>query len=139
VRCIACGEKMLLLNVVPDRTMIVPGYEHQTLQCPGCGETEHRLVFKSERSPLASAEPSSSQADERVTARAMEQLRRPVCFACGKRMTLVAATPDDKMMVPGYEHQTLRCSTCGASESRLIFNPGRPLPISVIAPAEDTE
>ena len=42
----------------------------------------------------------------------------------GKRMALVEAVPDNNMIVSGYEHQTLRCSTCRVSECRFIFNPG---------------
>jgi hypothetical protein len=45
MRCIACGEEMLLTAVAPDTTMTVEGFEHQTLECPGCGAIERRLVF----------------------------------------------------------------------------------------------
>ncbi len=45
MRCIGCGAEMILLNVVPDTSMMVPGYEHHTLQCSGCYEVEQRLVF----------------------------------------------------------------------------------------------
>jgi hypothetical protein len=36
---------MYLAHVAPDNTMPVPGYEHHTLKCPECGDTERRLVF----------------------------------------------------------------------------------------------
>lgn len=45
MRCIGCGAEMILLNVVPDTNMMVPGYEHHKLQCSGCYEVEQRLVF----------------------------------------------------------------------------------------------
>ena|SRR5208337_4196920 len=125
MRCIACSQNMILLNVVHDRTMMVPGYEHQTLQCSACGESEKRLTFKSRRGS------SSSQDNEPAAPSPGKQVRQrptPLCFACGKRMALVEAVPDNNMIVSGYEHQTLRCSTCRVSECRFIFNPGR-LPV----------
>jgi hypothetical protein len=33
------------MHVVQDDTMPVPGFEHQTLMCSGCGDVERRLVF----------------------------------------------------------------------------------------------
>ena len=48
---------MILLNVVPDTSMMVSGYEHHTLQCSGCYEVEHRLVF---------SQRSGSQPDEAI-------------------------------------------------------------------------
>jgi hypothetical protein len=44
--CVACGEKMRLVQAIPDDAMLVPGYEHHILECLGCGETEQRLVFR---------------------------------------------------------------------------------------------
>jgi hypothetical protein len=41
----ACGSEMRLMQVVHDNTMMVSGYEHQTLQCLGCNEIERRFVF----------------------------------------------------------------------------------------------
>ena len=45
MRCMACGAKMALMNVVQDDTMAVPGFEHHTFMCSGCGDVEQRLVF----------------------------------------------------------------------------------------------
>jgi predicted RNA-binding Zn-ribbon protein involved in translation (DUF1610 family) len=125
--CIACGERMILLGSVPDLRMMVPGYEHQTLQCPACGEAERRLIFKPARSPLAS--PSDRLSAGNVPEPGVDEFRkrqaaRRLCIACGKRMALIESEPDHNMMVPGYEHQTFRCPACGVSERRLIFNPG---------------
>jgi hypothetical protein len=36
-------------------------------------------------------------------------------------MRLVQVVGDDTMMVPGYEHHTFECSTCGEVERRLVF------------------
>jgi len=46
MRCILCGEQMRLVQLTPDETMFVAGYEHLTLECVGCGETDRRLVFR---------------------------------------------------------------------------------------------
>ena len=45
MRCLACGAEMDLIEVVPDDTKMVRGYEHQTWQCSSCSEIERRLVF----------------------------------------------------------------------------------------------
>jgi len=39
---------MQVVRVERDDTMMVPGYERQTLQCPACKEVERRLVFSGE-------------------------------------------------------------------------------------------
>jgi len=52
MRCMACGEEMRLVQVVPDDTMPVPGYEHHTLACPGCHDVERRLVFSRDLEPV---------------------------------------------------------------------------------------
>ena len=49
MRCLACGAEMLVEHVAPDDTMPVSGYEHRTLRCPQCGDTERRLVFAGDR------------------------------------------------------------------------------------------
>jgi hypothetical protein len=49
MRCMVCGAEMRVMQVVPDDTMMVPGYEHHTLQCTGCNDVEQRLVFSRER------------------------------------------------------------------------------------------
>jgi hypothetical protein len=46
MRCLTCGHGMVLTAVLPAEAGFVQGFEHQTLQCPACGETEHRFVFK---------------------------------------------------------------------------------------------
>ena len=45
MRCMACGAEMILMNVVEDDTMAVPGFEHHTFMCSECRDTERRLVF----------------------------------------------------------------------------------------------
>jgi len=34
---------MHVVQVVPDDTLMVPGYERHTLQCSGCNDIERRL------------------------------------------------------------------------------------------------
>jgi hypothetical protein len=41
----ACGAEMVLMNVVQDDTMAVPGFEHHTFTCSECQDVEQRLVF----------------------------------------------------------------------------------------------
>jgi hypothetical protein len=45
MRCMACGDNMRLVRVVPDHTIAVPGFKRHTLKCPRCQDTEERLVF----------------------------------------------------------------------------------------------
>ena len=112
MRCIACGENMILFSSVPDIAMIVPGYERQTLQCSGCGESEHRLIFNPVRSPR------TREIWERTNLRFRERQAIPRCLACGKEMTLVETVLDNNMMIPGYERQTYRCAAVA------FLNPG---------------
>jgi hypothetical protein len=45
MRCMACGAEMILMNVVRDDAMAVPGFEHHTFACSQCHDVERRLVF----------------------------------------------------------------------------------------------
>jgi hypothetical protein len=45
MRCMACGEIMRLTQAVADQSMAVPGFEQHLFRCPGCNDTEQRLVF----------------------------------------------------------------------------------------------
>jgi hypothetical protein len=58
MRCITCGERMRLVERVPDNTMFVSGYEHHTSECLSCGETERRLVFRRSDEPLPEEPPT---------------------------------------------------------------------------------
>jgi hypothetical protein len=40
-----CGEEKVLAEAMPAEDMAVPGFEHQTLECLACNDTERRLVF----------------------------------------------------------------------------------------------
>ena len=45
VKCPTCGAQMHLLKVVPDKTMMAPGYEEHTFECSGCHDHLRRLIF----------------------------------------------------------------------------------------------
>ena len=45
MRCMGCGAEMILMKVVPDDSMPVPGFERHAYMCRVCGETENRLMF----------------------------------------------------------------------------------------------
>jgi hypothetical protein len=64
--CLACGAEMILVQVVKDTTMFVPGYEHHTWQCSGCSTIEQRMTFTREKTPTqtASVEPTQTVAVE---------------------------------------------------------------------------
>jgi hypothetical protein len=68
MRCLVCGTEMLLVRVVQDTTMPVPGFEHQTWQCSACLDHEHRLVFTRKKTVLREvlvdrAQPEPPEAD----------------------------------------------------------------------------
>ena len=71
MRCMACGAEMILMNVVQDDTMAVPGFEHHTFTCSECQDVEQRLVFtKQDRE--SDTEPMPEQAAPRESPRSTE-------------------------------------------------------------------
>ena len=59
MRCPGCGAEMHLIEVAPDKTKMVPGYEQHTFECSGCHDHVRQLVF------IARAiEPLNSQREE---------------------------------------------------------------------------
>ena len=92
MRCISCGAEMDVVRVDRDDTMLVPGYERETLQCSTCKEVEQRLVFGGENgsrptesvtapslvtSILADADKDLEES-EALLRRAIEMVRGPV-------------------------------------------------------------
>jgi hypothetical protein len=85
MRCVACGAEMRLTQAAPDNTMIVAGYEHQTLECSGCHEVERRLVFRRPGGPrpdepapaLATPAPSAPRAADPAPALATPAVPAP--------------------------------------------------------------
>ena len=45
MKCPACGAEMHLMEVAPDKPMMVPRYEEHTFECSGCHDQVRRLVF----------------------------------------------------------------------------------------------
>ena len=45
MRCIACGDEMILVHVAQDDRAAAHGYEHHTFSCSKCPEMEQRVVF----------------------------------------------------------------------------------------------
>jgi hypothetical protein len=75
MRCMACGAEMILMNVAPDDTMTVPGFEHHTFRCSDCHDVERRLVFTrrgretdAEQMPVHKAPPIVPTANEPASA-----------------------------------------------------------------------
>jgi hypothetical protein len=87
MRCMVCGAEMILMNVVQDDTMAVPGFEHRTFMCSSCHDVERRLAFvKQDESvpealpvhaapPIVPAEPAP---DEHIALPAPGLIRRVV-------------------------------------------------------------
>jgi hypothetical protein len=45
MRCPRCGAEMHLIEVAPDKTKMVPGYEQHTFECSGCHDHVRQLAF----------------------------------------------------------------------------------------------
>src|SRR5438309_3943587 len=45
MRCMVCDAEMVLVKVVPDDTMPVPGFERRTFICSACHDVEQHLAF----------------------------------------------------------------------------------------------
>ena len=91
MRCMACGAKMALMNVVQDDTMAVPGFEHHTFMCSGCGDVEQRLVFAEpgEPGPSHAAPPMPAKPAEPLPSHAAS----PVPVKPAEPLPLHAAPP----------------------------------------------
>jgi hypothetical protein len=70
MRCFRCGAEMHLIEVAPDKTKMVPGYEQHTFECSSCHDHVQQLVFI----PRA-IEPLSSE-ETRLSAAWLETLNK---------------------------------------------------------------
>jgi hypothetical protein len=52
MRCLMCGEEMILIQTVEDTGKMVAGFERQSWQCSICLDVEHRFMFAREK-PVA--------------------------------------------------------------------------------------
>jgi hypothetical protein len=51
MRCLVCDAEMILMKIVPDDTMPVPGFEHQTFMCSACHDVV-ALPARENQAPL---------------------------------------------------------------------------------------
>lgn len=70
MKCPGCGAEMHLIEVAPDKTKMVPGYEQHTFECSSCHDHVRQLVF----TPRA-IEPLSSE-ETRLSAAWLETLNK---------------------------------------------------------------
>src|SRR5262245_11424082 len=70
MRCPGCGAEMHLIEVAPDKTKMVPGYEQHTFECSSCHDRVRQLVFTPR--PI---EPLSSE-ETRLSAAWLETLNK---------------------------------------------------------------
>jgi hypothetical protein len=66
MRCMSCGEEMILAGVKPDDTGMVAGFKHETLHCLACRDTEHRFVYSRESSEQPELPPISALSQQPV-------------------------------------------------------------------------
>ena len=58
------------------------------------------------------------------------------CMSCGAEMRLLQTERDDTMGAPGYQRQTLQCTTCNEIERRTIYTgESASKPIEAVPPA----
>ncbi len=87
MRCLGCDAEMRLVRVDRDHTQPVSGYAYHTFECPGCHDTETRLLF--DRSPAeVTPEPSRSTAAE-APPPVPEDERAPPLGAWGRAIELL--------------------------------------------------
>jgi hypothetical protein len=53
MQCLACGAKMLLMEVVRDDTTKVPGLERHTFKCSACPQIARRVMFSRVKMPVS--------------------------------------------------------------------------------------
>jgi hypothetical protein len=52
MQCLACGAKMLLMEVVLDDTTKGPAFERHSFKCSACPQIARRLVFSRAKMPV---------------------------------------------------------------------------------------
>jgi hypothetical protein len=53
MHCMACNADMIVIAVVKDDTMPIPGFEWHTFKCSACDDVERRLVFSNPDTEVA--------------------------------------------------------------------------------------
>jgi len=130
MRCFTCGGEMRVAQVAPDKTLPVGGYEHRTLECSQCGDTERRLMFAGDKPSSAADQPiatdtnvgpPSSEAPPARWAQAAERLRAHQAV-----LALEAAAQKASEASASEEH------TRGQAFDRLWDNLGKSQPQTIV-------
>ena len=105
MRCLLCRGEMILIDVVRDENMMVPGFEHHSYRCSACNDVERRFVFNKQRSeheteappilPAPPISPASAIKTERTPAQGF--LRRGLAKIRGHLRAVVPAFSDRDM------------------------------------------
>jgi hypothetical protein len=108
--CMACGAEMVLMNVVQDDTIIVPGFEQRTFICCECQEEERRLVF-------------TKRGGEGDTEHTPKQAATPVLPA--------SITQDEHLTTSGLLNGPLQGAQTASVETTLPVEMSQPLPVEL--------
>jgi hypothetical protein len=65
MRCLMCGEEMILIQTVEDTGKMVAGFERQSWQCSICLDVEHRFMFAREKTVAEQTLVQPTLADQR--------------------------------------------------------------------------
>ena len=138
MRCLVCNAEMILMKVVQDDTIAVPGFEMRTFMCSECQDVERRLVFskhvrKGEPEPAQVAPPiAGEQSDNEPMP--LEGEPEPVQVA-----PPIAGEQDDNEPVPRKgEHEPVQVAPPIAGEQ----DDNKPAPLNMapsIAPSSTVE
>jgi len=97
MRCLGCGAEMKLTEVVRDDSMMVPGYEDHTYECPDCHEVDRRRVFRGEATASVAEPPPTAAQDPAPAQTGTTEPSTPAPTAADAS---VAATPAEEKAVP---------------------------------------
>jgi hypothetical protein len=108
MRCMVCGEEKVLAEAMPAEDMAVPGFEYQTLECPGCDDTERRLLFTGRvtgfaRRATETGAPSSQphQTEQDVEVPASSDAANPETISNGSSVEISTAEAREEEPSPG--------------------------------------
>ncbi len=126
MRCLGCGVEMRLVRVVPDGTAAISGYAYHTFECPGCNDTETRLLFG--RSPDEAAPATSRPAAADALSSAPEDGLSPALGAWGRALELLRS-----------QQRALdeRAAATGTSGSQPVAPPRAPTPVLPSRPSDE--
>jgi hypothetical protein len=97
MRCMACGADMILVKVIADETMPVPGFQRHAYMCSLCHDTGQRLVFNKHgqerelETVPAPVEPASTVRNLRAAAKGFLEPVLAQIAACPQRAVILSA------------------------------------------------